>query len=381
MQKKLPKFVTLIRAARIVAPIADEHQQSYFEGGVFLILRMLAEFPIDVRADTRMPELPELKRFAATPLSQAWFATINDGPWQSSYDSLTSERHFPAQEFLNWAKSELLVSRDDVIRHLRPPSSPGHEPVAHCNASGARWSFPQVLAWAATRDPTEVARIDSVEHFKKPIKQERIPAGSVVGPRDQGARMPPATEGDLLPRSAMRQSEEGRRKLVGWLAIVTAREHCKCGAVPDAEKEPWESCQCLGIAYDEVRRFGPIAAHPIPKYQPQPEFGSFGLEWSDETCTAGAYRSDVLNQWPEYVATKHLRSSPPIVRRGRPKGSGSLAELDAPLVERMRHLIEQKEALSPTAAAKMIVGEARGGGTEESTISRLVKRYQNTERN
>ena len=42
-----------------------------------------------------------------------------------------------------------------------------------------------------------------------------------------------------------------------------------------------------------------FTAHSIPKYQPQPEYGSFILEWSDEVCHAGAFRADVLLRWPD----------------------------------------------------------------------------------
>lgn len=292
-------FVTLWRAAKIVAPIADEHQQSYFEGGVLLILKMLAEYPIATKTTKALPSLHTLEQLRPAPFSQEWFAAIIAGPWVSSYDSEAREPQFPAQTFLNWATSELLVSRDDIIRHLLPPSTAGHEPIAHSNADGVSWSFPQILAWAATRDPAEVARIDSGEHFKKPIKHEPIPAGLVTRPIDQGTGTKPAIDGNLPPRNAMLQSEEGRRKLVGWLAMVTAFEHCKCGAEVTMEQERWESCQCLGRAFDDVRRFAPITAHAIPKYRPQPNYGSFSLEWLEEAFRLEVPRADVLKKWPE----------------------------------------------------------------------------------
>ena len=62
-------------------------------------------------------------------------------------------------------------------------------------------------------------------------------------------------------------------------------------------------------------------------------------------------------------------------RRGRKPGSGSYAEHDAPLVQEMKALIDKGEAASPHAAAIQIVNKAKGSGTEESKVRRLVDRY------
>ncbi len=63
-------------------------------------------------------------------------------------------------------------------------------------------------------------------------------------------------------------------------------------------------------------------------------------------------------------------------RRGRPSGSGSWADADAPLVDKMRELIEAGNAKSPNDAASKVAREARGSGTVESKITRLAKRYR-----
>lgn len=371
----------MARAAKIVAPIADQHHQDYFEGGIFLILRMLSESPIATKALNAFPYIPELARLESAPLTQGWFAEIIQGPWRSTFIKEKREHRWPADDFLLWAKGGLLISHDDVVRNLRPPFSPGHEPVAHCNAAGAWWSFPQILAWAATRDPVEVARIGSALHFGPPVPLEFVPDGMTVRASDRGASVVAPTPSGLLPHEAILQSDGGRRKLVGWLAMVTALKHCQCSALASAEKEKWESCSCLGNAYDEVRRFGPIAQYPIPKYQPQPEYGTFSLEWSDEMHRAGAYRSDVQNEWPVDMGEKHQRSETPNSRPGRPKGSGSMAAKDAPLVKKMRRLLKNGKALSITSAAESVVDRAAGSGTRESKISRLVKRFHEPEKN
>ncbi len=62
---------------------------------------------------------------------------------------------------------------------------------------------------------------------------------------------------------------------------------------------------------------------------------------------------------------------------GRPKGAGSMALSDAPLIERMHDLITRGECTSASAAAQVVVKDANGGGTAESKIRRLVGRYKN----
>ena len=65
------------------------------------------------------------------------------------------------------------------------------------------------------------------------------------------------------------------------------------------------------------------------------------------------------------------RSGP---KRGRPSRSGSLADADAPLIEDMETLIAN-DSLSPTAAARKVVKNAAGYGTEDNKIRRLVQRF------
>lgn len=67
-------------------------------------------------------------------------------------------------------------------------------------------------------------------------------------------------------------------------------------------------------------------------------------------------------------------------RRGRTKGSGSMASVDAPLLDEMRRLIVAGEALSPNDAARLVAHKAAGNGDESSKITRLAKRYRDAER-
>ncbi len=62
---------------------------------------------------------------------------------------------------------------------------------------------------------------------------------------------------------------------------------------------------------------------------------------------------------------------------GRKKGQGSLARSDKPLVQKMHKLIEgDEEEASVLSAAEQFAGEAKGGGTRDSKIDRLRKRYR-----
>jgi hypothetical protein len=85
---------------------------------------------------------------------------------------------------------------------------------------------------------------------------------------------------------------------------------------------------------------------------------------------------------PAQVATPNNAASEPVTSSGskpkgggRPPGAGSLAQVDAPLVERMRESIRANRSLSPYAAALTLAGEAQGGGTLESKAKRLTGRY------
>jgi len=61
-------------------------------------------------------------------------------------------------------------------------------------------------------------------------------------------------------------------------------------------------------------------------------------------------------------------------RRGRPPGSG-YDRLDAPLCERMRELLAEGRAASPTGAARLVAPQAFGFGTLDSKVRRLARRF------
>jgi hypothetical protein len=61
---------------------------------------------------------------------------------------------------------------------------------------------------------------------------------------------------------------------------------------------------------------------------------------------------------------------------GRPRGSGSWASADEPLLTEMQELIESGKSKSPNDAALKVASRASGDGTIESKSSRLAKRYR-----
>lgn len=67
------------------------------------------------------------------------------------------------------------------------------------------------------------------------------------------------------------------------------------------------------------------------------------------------------------------------VRRGRPSGSGSYEQLDAPLVEKMKQLRESGAVNSIQKAAEAVADEAVGQ-SKEAKVRRLMARYAQSRR-
>lgn len=85
--------------------------------------------------------------------------------------------------------------------------------------------------------------------------------------------------------------------------------------------------------------------------------------------------------WRRFLAGITGADLSPKLKRGRPKGSGSLAHDDAPLIVEMSALIRSGKARSRTKAAQLVADRAKGHGTYESKVSRLVKGFNETEKN
>lgn len=84
---------------------------------------------------------------------------------------------------------------------------------------------------------------------------------------------------------------------------------------------------------------------------------------------------------PAKPSEKYLAPPQTPKSRGRPRGAGSYAALDAPLVEEMIRLINSGVARSPHHAAQLLADRAFGSSQNDSKVARLVRRYQTTVEN
>ena len=96
-------------------------------------------------------------------------------------------------------------------------------------------------------------------------------------------------------------------------------------------------------------------------------------------------RAKVHWLWPPNESApadhRHASTAQPSKRSGRPKGSGSMAAADEPLLQEMRQLISAGEAFSANGAAIAVASKAKGAGTQDSRAARLAKRYLASEKN
>lgn len=349
----LPDLLPIERAARIVLPIADMLESRGFDAGVFHILGMLGQFDIVVQADAKPPS-PAF-RPAQEPLTRKWFAAFQ----QLRGDVDMTDWH---PSFLDWCRGHLKVSRTGILANLTHPAGQLHEPIENVDAAGGSWSFAQVLAWIATKNLTEVARVQYAEHFGPPM---------VIGEGSQTLRSDGeihAVDSSAVAR-AMMQSDHGRRKLIGWLVLQTSLNHCKCGSEATIDRENWETCQCVGRAYDELRAIAKGMAHPIPEYRPKPAHASFTLTWFDGAQNLRFTRAEVVDRWPQQNSSASLRS--PAVKEGRPPSEADiLAKADEmksagkhgyTIAKEMRH---QKgfEHVATTEVRELIKGRWKPGG-------------------
>jgi hypothetical protein len=103
-------------------------------------------------------------------------------------------------------------------------------------------------------------------------------------------------------------------------------------------------------------------------------FEFYDFKWPDQK---GWVPADVLICRPDLQRVLVGDNTERKRRPGRPKGAGSFEDRDAPLVARMARHISGGGAASPSAAAKMVVGEKSiAGNSPDAKIRRLVRRYK-----
>jgi hypothetical protein len=126
------------------------------------------------------------------------------------------------------------------------------------------------------------------------------------------------------------------------------------------------------------------------------EFAKASIENSGDTALLQPLR-ELEDDWAAFIAQEQLLGAPEppaeepsrvdpgdeeapgpaerTSRRGRPPGSGSFESADAPLIEEMHAAILRDPTLSVSAAAALVVDRAKGGGTPQSKVRRLIERY------
>ncbi len=250
---------------------------------------MLAASDIVVSADIAPPQFPFPDLLTGEVLSKNWFSSIRNRRHGSDYHQISDWN----VEFIEWMRQSLSVCRKGILDNLRPPSDYGHAPVEHVDTAGTHWNFPETLAWIATRDPLEVARMRYSRHWEAPI-----------GDDDPNFKS-----------RALTQNDSTRRRMIGWLVMTTALNHCECGSNLSDEREAWESCHCVGKAYDELCQFAKGTNHPIPIYQPKPAYASFALSWPDGAHNLVFLRSDVIARWPANVTAETTDWTPDAMKK------------------------------------------------------------------
>jgi len=93
----------------------------------------------------------------------------------------------------------------------------------------------------------------------------------------------------------------------------------------------------------------------------------------EEPCEARSASSQVSRSAVSDVLSKGVEPTTSR-RRGRPRGSGTYEVADAPLLTKMRELIDSGAAKSANDAAVHVAGNAGGSCTFDSKVARLARR-------
>lgn len=262
-----------------------------------------------------------------------------------------------------------------------------------------------VLAWVATRDEDFVKWVFSDPAFDAPavlariLREEMVKAGCFVD-KPMASKFwgdpPPIQEelnknytgrfeelaqafederlkrprGELCPREYLlsrieKASKEICRRIAhGQLqARGVAVDGDVVSRVRDILPSEITETMVLSLEHDQAGWLLQEPGEHSPR--PIPAFKSMSVPWDD---VVRCFPADGTDDDAGMTAKR---------RRGRSKGDGSFADIDEPLLEKMDKLIKSNKAASAEAAARLVVEEAHGAGTEKSKITRLARRYRN----
>ena len=238
------------------------------------------------------------------------------------------------------------------------------------------WTAAEAITWIIWRDEWKVQKLSRNERYNyvitiikasMPPSEWKINAPSFAG---RAAQIAAAGSSDRKPddvvRNVVRDLEDAARNGIKTVAR----------SLVEPRSEPlnpcdWNDLRITGDTHNQRDELLSIKNNKTVWLEPQ-------------FC-----RSDVMGKWPPSPRTKdapHSDEGATVAKEvsrvstlGRPKGSGSLDAKDEPLLKEMECMIAQEPTLSPFAAAGKLADKAAGGGTPESKMKRLQKKY--TQRN
>lgn len=171
----------------------------------------------------------------------------------------------------------------------------------------------------------------------------------LLGSSDEQSAETPELDADGSQREEHfeRLEEEARTRLLSLIMVGEIRAWT-------ADGDNWRRLTDQGL----VDRFARDSDEPTGLYVDR-----------QELARAAAAR------WSIELGCSRAPASPPGKQRGRPRGSGTYAKDDAPLLAEMRALIEAGQAKSPNDAAQQVAPRAKGA-SPDSIVKRLRDAYK-----
>ena len=171
------------------------------------------------------------------------------------------------QEWLHW-RDHLRIRLGDVIRSALSVDWPCVEYSLPEMKQNPIWSFPQAMAWIATRDFLALARLG---YFRRSENDDEV-----------------AEDGVCIHNT----------KALGWLQTAVAFAKCSCGEFESYRWEAARHCTCLSMAWEELVRFSGGLTEQTPELVFSADEGWVSMTWPDGADGIRFIRRDILDRWP-----------------------------------------------------------------------------------
>jgi hypothetical protein len=172
------------------------------------------------------------------------------------------------QEWLTW-HDHLRLRPYDVLVNALGVDWPFREFALPEAKQNPVWSFPQAMAWIATRDYLPLARLGV---FYRSESDDELVADGVAGHSSRA---------------------------LGWLQTRVAFAHCTCGAVKEYRFDAPLHCTCLSRAWEELVKFGGGLTEQTPELMFSADERWVSMTWPEGADRIRFLRSDILDRWPE----------------------------------------------------------------------------------